>query len=134
MSMGRYTPSQVKKVISAYMGEMRKEVENRNEFREDFFGSFRYTSKGFRNMKRRMRDGLVERSYLSDMTHEMSRLKKKAESSNAERWEAENRMNGYMYLNNEKQREFSNKKVREKLMQMSYFRRKLFEKHFLKKK
>lgn len=133
MSGGLYSPDTIRRVVQSYMAEIRKHLDARDEFREDFFGSYRYSEFGHRSMRKKMEQGLKERQYLSAMTHEMSRMKKETEKNNQERWEVENQLNGYHFTVSKKEKEFSDKQVSRKLQKMNYFRRKIFEKRFLKK-
>lgn len=128
MSMGKYSPKEIREVLSTYMKEIRKHIDARDEFKENYFGSFRYSKTGIRSMKKQMKKGLKDRSYLSSMHHELARLKKETEQTNEKRWEVENELNGHIFKLSKDDKEYAQKKVSNQLQKMNFFRKKIHQK------
>lgn len=124
---GKYSTDTLKKVISAYTSHsssMQGEIDRHNEFRDDYFGSFRYSDKGWDSLKEFVAERMEEKLRMSRISHELQRWKKEAEKKNKLVWKTMNQIEGYKFKDSKKKDQFK-KKSKSKASQISFLNSKL---------
>jgi hypothetical protein len=128
---GRYSVKQLKAVIDTYTASdigILGQMKEREEFKDKYFGMFRFTEKGFLNYCKEMQAILSYRLNTVRLSHDMQDRKKKMEKKRKNRWRMQNAIEGYKYKDKEKiamgrkiaaiktrQVKFMNRKLRDQL-------------------
>jgi hypothetical protein len=97
---GKYSPEVIQKVIDAYTSHaatITGNLERHNEFKEDYFGGFRYSDKGWQSLGDMMAEKMTEKLEISKLSHELQRRKKEAEKRNKLVWETMNQIEGFKF-------------------------------------
>ena len=110
---GVYSEDQLKKVIACYTASnfgIKGQITSKEEFRDRFFGSFRFTDKGYENFCKEFQSILTARLNITRLIHESKRRKAAHEKRNKNAWLLMNSVEGFKFKNNteiEKRRKIS---------------------------
>jgi hypothetical protein len=100
--LGKYDEGLIRLVLQAYTSEktgLRAKLKSRNEFKDDYFGSYRFTEKGFKNLGLILEEGLKKKLNFIRFARELSIHKKQHEKRNNNIWKARNMVIGYKFKN-----------------------------------
>ena len=119
---GRYSTEQLQSVLECYTGEragIKKKLKERNEFKEDYFGAWRFSEKGFDNFRIMVTEGMRRKQKATRLSHALAKRKLWHEKRNKTIWAVRNLIEGYKYRDKAKQ-EFLKEKSKIKASQILF--------------
>lgn len=124
---GKYSIEDLNKVLTAYTAGsagILKRLEAKLEFKDKYFGIFRFTAKGFENYSKIMEDILLEKAEISRMKHKLKDRKLFKEKKLGKIWKVKNALEGHKYVD-KKKKTFAIEKAKITSRQMNYMNNRL---------
>ena len=120
----KYDIKVLKKVLESYLSSrigLTSMFDKRIEFTDQYFGTFRFSEKGYEEFCDKIKELMRLREIHIDMEHDSARRKIIQEKAKDPSWKAKNLINGHKYINKE-QEAFRRKKAEIKSEQSRYLR------------
>lgn len=127
VSKGRFSASTVESVLNTYLsynGGLGTYLENHEEFKDNYFGIFRFTKKGFRNFKKSISQAMERKLYMAKLEHNYNDRKREWSRLRKTKWEIDNMVDGHLFSESADIKKYGKKKYEHKRNRINYFSKK----------